>query len=622
MSYKALYRTYRPIDFTEVAGQKHITTTLQNTLKSGKIQHAYLFSGPRGTGKTSIAKIFAKAVNCEISPTDNPCNQCESCKGIQDGSINDVIEIDAASNNGVDEIREIRDKVKYLPGYVKYKVYIIDEVHMLSTGAFNALLKTLEEPPAHVIFILCTTEPQKIPLTIHSRCQRFDFKAITPVEIRHKLNEIIEKENIKIEESALEQISIYAEGGLRDAIGLLDQAYAFSPEQITLEDVNKICGAVSILTQMEIVEAIIEMNAAKAIEYLDELIVEGKEIQKIAFNLLEYFRDTLLYKNIGATEYAGSLFYNEKFIQLSKTMSNRRIFFYIDILNKAINEIKWSNNPKLYLELALIKMTDSEPDSDAKIIDSIDRLAERIQVLESKSQQVIESKVIAKEQYDDQSKLRQPIEQHPNEEHEEEDLFADIDDEVIELIRQEETIVETPIEQIQNELCDDISNTYRIEFVEEVLNNGNREDKIMLLNQWNLITKVSNGPLENQYASLFDSGTLVASSYDKIIVTFSSAAMCNQLMKPSVKTVVTNVLERAFKRDMDFMCLPEDVFQTISDEFAFLWRQGKRKIKLSKIVCDDLKDVSNEAKEEVIVEKEKKVVTDAMDLFGSIVSVK
>ncbi|MBU1144503.1 MAG: DNA polymerase III subunit gamma/tau [Firmicutes bacterium] len=602
MSYRALYRTYRPIDFNEVAGQKHITTTLQNALKNGKVQHAYLFSGPRGTGKTSIAKIFAKAINCELAPVANPCNICENCKGIQDGSINDVIEIDAASNNGVDEIREIRDKVKYLPGYVKFKVYIIDEVHMLSTGAFNALLKTLEEPPAHVIFVLCTTEPQKIPLTIHSRCQRFDFKAITPSEIIGKLNEIIQKENIKIDSNAVEQIAIYAEGGLRDAIGLLDQVNSFSPEGIILDDVNQICGAVSFQKQIEIVDAIMEMNSTKAIEAMDQLIIEGKEIQKIALNLLEFFRDTLMLKNVGATENTSNLFKNEQFIQLSKTMSNRRIFFYIDILNKALSEIKWSNNPKLFLELAIIKMTDTEPTSDAKLMDAVEKLEHRMTDLETREPIILQPEILI----------------------EEEDPFESLDVKEETKDEEKEKTAESEPEtiKIQKELCEDISNTYKIEFVEDVLNNGDREDKIHLINNWNLLTQNNPSGIHSQYASVFEGGTLVASSYDKIIVTYSSAGPCNRLMKPSVKKTVKEVLEKAFNRTLDYIALPEDVFQTISDEFALLWRQGKRHIKLSKIVCQDLRDVSIELAVEVETEKEKKVIADAIDLFGDIVTIK
>ncbi|EGS4843797.1 DNA polymerase III subunit gamma/tau, partial [Listeria monocytogenes] len=245
MAYQALYRVFRPQSFQDVVGQEHVTKTLKNAIVQNKTSHAYLFSGPRGTGKTSAAKIFAKAINCEHGHDGEPCNECEICKGTTDGSIPDVLEIDAASNNGVEEIRDIREKVKYAPTVAKYKVYIIDEVHMLSTGAFNALLKTLEEPPKHVIFILATTEPHKLPLTIISRVQRFDFKRITTQDIIGRLKFILEEEKIPYDEKALMIVARAAEGGMRDALSLLDQVISYGSEEVTVEDALEITGSVA-----------------------------------------------------------------------------------------------------------------------------------------------------------------------------------------------------------------------------------------------------------------------------------------------------------------------------------------------------------------------------------------
>jgi len=688
MSYKALYRTYRPKDFNEVAGQKHITQTLKNALANDKVAHAYLFSGPRGTGKTSIAKILAKAVNCIEAPVDNPCNICENCLGIQNGTISDVIEIDAASNNGVDEIRELRDKVKYLPGYVKYKVYIIDEVHMLSQGAFNALLKTLEEPPAHVIFILCTTELQKVLPTIQSRCQRFDFKAISTIDIIEKLKEIIAQENIKIEEDAIKQIATYAEGGLRDAISLLDQVYAYNPETIALEDVNQICGAVSMNTQIELAKALIDFDSTKAISLLNQLLSQGKEVKKITLNLIEFFRDVLMYSNLHKLDEASLLYGHVEFQKIAKEISNRKAFYIIEVLSKALNEINWSNNPKIHLELAFLKIADNEENSNSNVLAAIDEIEIRIHELEkfkanAEEKDKLESKEIIKniisstqkpetkktEETEEiiiepeptifeESKFSEELPTHP-------DMFAEeetvsVDEEVekdvvlesssdqelevkldeIEIETESPEIVETPLvkkdlieetrietkvipssPKIKEELCDDISNTYDISFVEEVLNNPNKQDKVSLINRWYNFPEID-GEEESKYlATLLETATVTASSYDKIIITFASTTICNTLMIPANKEIIMKIINKKFNRIINYMALPTSVFNEITREFMDRYRMGDKYIKLSKIVCEGLKDVSKVEKT-AAQDTKPQIIQDAIELFGDKVRVK
>ncbi|PKK95632.1 MAG: hypothetical protein CVV60_00240 [Tenericutes bacterium HGW-Tenericutes-5] len=673
MSYKALYRTYRPKDFNEVAGQKHITQTLKNALANDKVAHAYLFSGPRGTGKTSIAKILAKAVNCIKAPIDNPCNVCDNCLGIQDGTISDVIEIDAASNNGVDEIRELRDKVKYLPGYVKYKVYIIDEVHMLSQGAFNALLKTLEEPPAHVIFILCTTELQKVLPTIQSRCQRFDFKSISTSDIITKLKEIIGLEKIQIEEDALKQIATYAEGGLRDAISLIDQVYAYNPEKISLEDVNQICGAVSMQTQIDLAQALIDFDSTQAIALLNDLLAQGKEVKKITLNLIEFFRDALMFSNLRKLDDASILQGNQDFQNIASELSNRKAFYIIDVLSKALNEINWSNNPKIHLELAFLKIADNEDNSNSNVLAAIDEVEKRLHDLEKfkedlekedklESKEIIE-KIIIKAKKDDDEEDKQE-EAKPEEQvddnlfnvPEEEDLpvyqeviSEDVSIETNETKEAEETLIEDEIvpedssleveeptkekvsekettivgydEEVKEDLCRDISNTYDIHFVEEVLNNGDKKDKIILQNNWNSFPEVENEDDSKYLASLIETGMVTASSIDKIIITFASTTICNTLMMPTNKEVVMKIINKKFNRIINYMALPTSVFTDISREFLDRYRKGEVYVKLSKIICEGLKDVSRVEKKEVNDSKPK-IVQDAISLFGDKVKIK
>lgn len=380
MVYKALYRTYRPQKFSEVVGQEHIVRTLQNSIENNKTSHAYLFSGPRGTGKTSVARIFAKALNCAAPKNMEPCGECTSCKEIAEGMSPDVVEIDAASNNGVDEIREIREKVKFLPGGAKYKIYIIDEVHMLSQGAFNALLKTLEEPPKHVIFILATTEPHKVIPTILSRCQRFDFKTLTVQEIADLIKTVSLKEGFKISDEAIISIAESAEGGMRDALSFLDQAASFTDDEITIDDVNSVTGNLSLDKIVELAKYFEEKNINKALKTINELVIIGKEITKITASLLQFYRDCLLYKNIDTTMFSKYIFEKEEFKQIASKINTEKVFYYIDVLSDVQSKIKTASTPGIYLEVAAIKMINSS-DEDFSYYEKIKELEERIENL-------------------------------------------------------------------------------------------------------------------------------------------------------------------------------------------------------------------------------------------------
>lgn len=351
--YQALYRKYRSQAFDEMVGQEIISTTLKQAVASGKISHAYLFSGPRGTGKTSAAKIFAKAMNCPNQVDGEPCNHCDICRDITNGSLEDVIEIDAASNNGVDEIRDIRDKSTYAPSRAIYKVYIIDEVHMLSTGAFNALLKTLEEPTENVVFILATTELHKIPATILSRVQRFEFKAIKQNAIQKHLVTILDKEEISYDQDALNLIARRAEGGMRDALSILDQALSLSVgNHISLNVAEEITGSISLGALDDYVSSIIAHETTQALTNLDVIFDSGKSMSRFATDLLTYLRDLLIVQSGGENNHSSPIF--EENLSLSQDL----IFKMIDLVTEDLLQIKTAGQPKIYAEMMTIQLSE------------------------------------------------------------------------------------------------------------------------------------------------------------------------------------------------------------------------------------------------------------------------
>ena len=358
MAYTALYRKFRPLTFSEIVGQDHITRTLKNQLIAGRVGHAYLFNGGRGTGKTSAAKILARAINC-LNPKDGePCNECEICKAAISGSLMDIVEMDAASNNSVEDIRLIRDEVNFLPTLAKYRVYIIDEVHMLSQGAFNALLKTLEEPPAHVKFILATTEPQKLPATILSRCQRFDFKKISPEDIVKRLKIVCESSKLDADENALRIIASLSEGALRDALSILERCVQDGENKISEEKVKELVGIPKLSYIEEIVGSVLEKDISKCLETLKAIMEDGKDQNNFLWEVIKYVKDVLLYKVTGETGIYSQT-EQEKLKEFAEKSTKEELVHLIYELSDLENDMKWSSQKTIMLEAGFIRLCDT-----------------------------------------------------------------------------------------------------------------------------------------------------------------------------------------------------------------------------------------------------------------------
>ncbi|RDZ04319.1 DNA polymerase III subunit gamma/tau [Priestia megaterium] len=526
MAYQALYRVYRPQSFNDVVGQQHIIKTLQNALVQEKFSHAYLFSGPRGTGKTTAAKILAKAVNCEKAPIAEPCNECATCRGITDGSISDVIEIDAASNNGVDEIRDIRDKVKYAPSAVRYKVYIIDEVHMLSIGAFNALLKTLEEPPAHVIFILATTEPHKIPLTIISRCQRFDFKRISPEDIVYRMKEVLGSEELEVSEDALYEIAKASEGGMRDALSLLDQAISYSTEKVSLEDVLSITGAVSQAFIVKIVQAIFNENIVEALDSVESLIKNGKDPARFVEDLIFYYRDVLLYQASEENAYLlEKAAVNEEFKELSSKMDSAFIYKVIAELNQTQQEMKWSNHPRVLLEVALVKLAQSSTNQEGAL--PYQDILQKMNQMEAELQQLKEKGI----QVDHTAQAAQTEKKQT---------------------RQSRSQYKTPVGKVN-----------------EVLKNATRQNLETIKRSWAQVLDTLKQQNKASHAALLSNSEPVASSDQSFILKFKYEIHCKMASENNnnVRDNLENILYTLIGSKREMVAIPESEWNKVREEF-------------------------------------------------------
>ncbi|KIH69698.1 DNA polymerase III subunit gamma/tau [Salinicoccus roseus] len=524
MEYQALYRAFRPQTFEDVVGQKHVTKTLRNAIIRNKESHAYLFSGPRGTGKTSIAKIFAKALNCRFGSEGEPCNECDICMSITEGSANDVIEIDAASNNGVDEIRNIREKVKYAPSEAMYKVYIIDEVHMLTTGAFNALLKTLEEPPGHAIFILATTEPHKIPATIISRCQRFDFKAIELNEIVERLEYVAQSESLEYESDAIEYIARTSEGGMRDALSIMDQVIAYSNDVITLDDAIMITGGIKSEELNDWLKLIDHRDSREAFIKYHQFIEEGKDPTRLIHELVYYIRDIILMKHDGEINEDVAFAHTE----------DKVLYEMIDVLNDAMVMMRFSVNTSVHLEVVIVKL---------------------IQVL-NRNDQSVEPQAV------DLSHIEQKL--------------AELDKKLSNYSQAPNSQAQEP--QKREETQSRSSKGFSLRQIEKVLDNANKEDLVKLKDDWPKVYQHVEEKGYHALRSLIKDSEPVAASDTHVLLKFKSDLHSDLINKDEKKRQeLEAVIPSIIGKDVEVVGVPDSSWLQVRHDYIQEKKANKEK---------------------------------------------
>ena len=567
MQYLALYRKYRPDNFDDVVGQDKVVKVIEHAIETNRISHAYLFSGPRGTGKTTTAKIIARMVNCTNLVDGKPCGVCECCKNIFNN--NDVVEIDAASNNGVDEIRELRDKVNLVPTLAKYKVYIIDEVHMLTVQAFNALLKTLEEPPSHVIFILATTEPHKIPLTIASRCQKFQFSKVSDDQIVNRLRQIVDNENVQITDDALYEIARLSDGGMRDAINFLDQLISYKDSEITIDDVYQVNGSVS---YDDIYKFIVDINAgnkSEIINVVEEIDHTGKSIIKFIDEVIIFLKDTLIYVNNSKLSEISSK--NEKLKEIGSLMDQKKIYTLIMTLNDIVNKIKVSSYPAIVVVVSILEFVDNNI--------AVDNLNDNVRIVEKKD--------ILLEKKDDEGKKEEKIIVSNSE--------NDKIDEEVKNDAKEETMVKVEVNLIDDNLKQiRINNTF-VDASKQIL--------IDIKNKWNLVNDYL---LSNKYSvvsGLLNDTTPVAAGTRNLILLGKYDAVVERINE--VTDVVSSLLKEILNSDYTVICLTNAEWEDEKKKYIDNLKSSKKYSYINEKTSDEKKV------------KERTPVDDLIDMVGS-----
>ncbi len=584
MAYKTLYRVYRPQRFEDVAGQEHIITTLKHAVEENKIAHAYLFCGPRGTGKTTIAKLLGKAVNCTGSP--KPCDQCENCQQITLGTHPDVIEIDAASNNGVDEIRDLIEKVKYAPTQGKYKVYIVDEFHMMSPSASNALLKTLEEPPTHVIFIFATTEPHKILPTIISRCQRFDFTKLSVPDIVSRMEDILKEEHYQCDQEALELIAKLADGGMRDALSILEQCLAYNDKHLTVQDVNQIYGIVSLENKIDFIKMILSKDMKKALSTLEDMKMNGIDIKRLTLDLVDILKDIVIYRN---TQDESILFVLSKYYLdlIVPYIGCEEALNFIDILMDASEKYAKVINPSVYFELAILKMCNQI--QDEKIV--------HIETVKVPQQQVVETPVNP-EVIEDEETIDEPVQ----------DIGEDVMEE--EPYIHQEIIEEVPTFEFEKEpdIQADVDNDIHVDEADimNILVQAKRTILESIQERWPIIKRYLANLNMAKSAGMLCDGTAVAACEGGLIISFEYQPSVNAVNYYKNYKQLSAFLQEVLGSEYRFIAIQQDEWIKMRSHFIELKRQGQlpepHELTLKHIDCHDLDHVDMTEAQEFAVQ--------------------